>query len=48
MISQVLDPENRDDFVWAHSGYAGAQYEDLLGNMQLWSQTMRRVRVAIP
>jgi IS5 family transposase len=30
MIPQVLDPENRDDFVWADSGYAGARYEDLL------------------
>lgn len=30
MISQVLDPENRDHFVWADSGYAGARYEDLL------------------
>ncbi len=31
MLTQVLDPENRDDFVWADSGYAGAQFEDLLG-----------------
>jgi len=30
MIPQVLDPENRDDLVWADSGYAGALYEDLL------------------
>lgn len=30
MLPQVLDPENRDDFVWADSGYAGARYEDLL------------------
>ena len=30
MLPQVLDPENRDDFVWADSGYAGTRYEDLL------------------
>ena len=30
MISQVLDHENREDFVWADSGYAGERYEDLL------------------
>ncbi|WP_255102034.1 MULTISPECIES: IS5 family transposase [unclassified Synechococcus] len=28
MIPRVLDPVNRDDFVWADSGYAGARYED--------------------
>ena len=30
MLTQVLDPEHRDNFVWADSGYAGAQFEDLL------------------
>ncbi|WP_254980586.1 transposase [Cyanobium sp. ATX 6A2] len=30
MIPQGLNPENRDDFVWADSGYAGARFEDLL------------------
>ena len=30
MLTQVLDPKNRDDFAWADSGYAGARYEDLL------------------
>jgi IS5 family transposase len=30
MLMQVLDPENRDNFVRADSGYAGAQFEDLL------------------
>lgn len=29
MIPQVLDPEKRDHFVWADSGYAGTRYEDL-------------------
>ncbi len=30
MIPQLLDPENRNDFVWADSGHAGARSEDLL------------------
>lgn len=30
MVPQLLDPENRNDFVWADSGYAGARSEDLL------------------
>jgi len=30
MLPQVLDPENRDDFVWADSGYAGSRFDDLL------------------
>ena len=30
ILPQVLNPENRDGFVWADSGYAGARFEDLL------------------
>ena len=30
MLTCVLDPENRDDFVWADSGYAGEKFEELL------------------
>ena len=30
MLSMLLDPENRDDYVWADSAYAGKCIEDLL------------------
>ena len=30
MLTHVLDPENKDDFVWADSGYAGVKFEELL------------------
>ena len=30
MLTQVLDPENGDEFVWADSGYAGVMFEELL------------------
>jgi transposase, IS5 family len=30
MIPQLLDPENRNDFVWADSDHSGARSEDLL------------------
>ncbi len=30
MLLQLLDPENRDGFVWADADYAAARYEDLL------------------
>ncbi len=47
MLPQVLDPEGRDDYVWADSGYAGARFEDLLDLVSLRVAFMRRVRAAI-
>jgi transposase, IS5 family len=31
MLQMLLDPENKDDYVWADSAYAGECIEDLLG-----------------
>ena len=30
MLTPVLDPENRDDFVWADSGFTGEKFEEWL------------------
>lgn len=30
MLTHILAPENRDDFVWAESGYVGVKFEELL------------------
>ena len=30
MLPMLLDPENKDNFVWAESAYSGECFEDLL------------------
>ncbi|QNI87092.1 hypothetical protein SynROS8604_00423 [Synechococcus sp. ROS8604] len=43
MRARVLDPENRDDFVWSNSDYAEEKFEELL---TLAVNITRRIRLA--
>ncbi|WP_233130369.1 IS5 family transposase, partial [Synechococcus sp. 1G10] len=42
MIAALLDPENSVDIVWADSGYAGRQFEELLATAGIESQIHER------